>query len=725
MKRYHNLGWFLTPVKGKVPVLSSWHIRPRQTEADLDEWQAKGYGVGVRTGHGFCVLDVDPGAAQEWFLISRYPHTPICRTPRGGLHVYLAAPDTLGNSAGKLAEHVDIRGKSGQAVIYEDWVVPPETPIAEMPTEWLETLLSAVTAEKKGMAALLRESKSVRQAAEGTRNDTLNRAAFNLGQLVKSGALDELTVRSELESAGLAVGLEHEEVLRTIESGMRGGAQKPRESRPTNKYAHLPQLVTNLPGQLPAPTKHVLIPGSHPTETGTVPVGTNGFADTVLRALDPGVLYRRESIVGIIVEGRFFPIGAQGMRAVIDSQLTLEMWKKVQGEPVKIFTPCTVDLAALILEVAARSKYVRNLRAIHPHPVVPPGRKRLRKGWHEEFGVLITDEPPEGTEPIDPADILTDFKMSKASYNNVIAMLCTCLCRSVLGGNAPAWFITASSERSGKTKLAQDVVGGIILGESPPMIQWPKNEDEVQKSILAYLISDHPILIVDNVPSRVESAAVASLITAERPSGRILGKTETIAPLNVLTLIFTGNHIELSSEIARRGGVIELEPGCADPELRTGFRHPDLRLSVAQQRYGIQEFCLRILETPGKPHAPLGGFERWNDHVGGSCHRAGYTPLLDRPARIVEMDNDRQDLKKILERIEIDRGDSWSMTADLIPYIQAAGAWPLCFRNANEHAIKVAVGAQLKKATGIVIGGRVLERNGTGSQRWYRVKRAT
>lgn len=77
-------------------------------------------------------------------------------------------------------------------------------------------------------AALDRECDAVRRAVEGTRNHTLNVAAFNLGQLVAAGHLDELTVKDALTEAAQAAGLELRETLNTIDSGMTSGADHPR-----------------------------------------------------------------------------------------------------------------------------------------------------------------------------------------------------------------------------------------------------------------------------------------------------------------------------------------------------------------------------------------------------------------------------------------------------------------------------------------------------------------
>jgi hypothetical protein len=57
----------------------------------------------------------------------------------------------------------------------------------------------------------------------GTRNDTLNRAAFALGRLVGAGMLDAWAVRRELEEAARYAGLGRTETRRTIRSGLTAG----------------------------------------------------------------------------------------------------------------------------------------------------------------------------------------------------------------------------------------------------------------------------------------------------------------------------------------------------------------------------------------------------------------------------------------------------------------------------------------------------------------------
>jgi hypothetical protein len=61
------------------------------------------------------------------------------------------------------------------------------------------------------------------------RNETLNRAAFNLGQIIGAGELAEQEVTSRLMYAAQRCGLPSREALATIKSGVTAGRKKPRD----------------------------------------------------------------------------------------------------------------------------------------------------------------------------------------------------------------------------------------------------------------------------------------------------------------------------------------------------------------------------------------------------------------------------------------------------------------------------------------------------------------
>ncbi|MFC4426276.1 phage/plasmid primase, P4 family [Deinococcus navajonensis] len=88
---------------------------------------------------------------------------------------------------------------------------------------------SATQLERWAARALEQEIDELRATPEGGRNHALNRAAFNLGTIVGAGALDEVQVRQELREAAQAIGLEPSEISDTLDSGLSGGKQKPRD----------------------------------------------------------------------------------------------------------------------------------------------------------------------------------------------------------------------------------------------------------------------------------------------------------------------------------------------------------------------------------------------------------------------------------------------------------------------------------------------------------------
>lgn len=213
-------------------------------------------GVGIRTGapSGLVVVDVDPshgGTDALKVLTEKHGALPPGRTVRtgsGGLHLYFRHPGhNLPNTAGRLGPGIDTRSDGG-------YVLAPPTRhksggvyvvarhgmhIPEMPVWLLQTLeppplrpmpdrSAARDAGAWAKAAVSGELDRLRQAKEGTRNDTLNRVAFRLGQIIGSGALAEHEIEPMLIERGIALGLREREVVKTVHSGMRAGEGSPR-----------------------------------------------------------------------------------------------------------------------------------------------------------------------------------------------------------------------------------------------------------------------------------------------------------------------------------------------------------------------------------------------------------------------------------------------------------------------------------------------------------------
>jgi hypothetical protein len=253
---------------GKHPRLAGWKQLASTDPGVVGEWWRRWpqANLGLATGRRFDVLDLDGEQGVEALRavlhIAPTEHPgPVARTGGGGWHL-LYAPTGFGNRVG-LLPGLDWRGRDGLMVappsqhargVRYAWVRPltatlPTAPAGLRrllsPPPVTRTTLSPASqptrsdggrAGRYAQAALQREAAWVRTAPPGTCNDTLNRAAYNLGQLVAASLLEADQVRAVLLAAALAApGTGHADRERkakaTIASGLRGGAAKPRQRR--------------------------------------------------------------------------------------------------------------------------------------------------------------------------------------------------------------------------------------------------------------------------------------------------------------------------------------------------------------------------------------------------------------------------------------------------------------------------------------------------------------
>lgn len=230
--------------------------------AQVDAWWSRWpiANVGVRTGaaSGLVVVDIDPdhdGERSLDRLLEQHGELPagrVVRTGSGGRHLYFRHPGGLvRNDVGRrLGPGPDIRGdggyviappshhhsggrylvESGGAALPElpDWMLrlvrPPEPAPPAVAHDWRPT--GDTTAWAK--AALEGELQRLRTAQPGMRNNTLNKVAFRLGQIIAGGQLDEGEVEGLLVQNALATGLGEREATATVYSGLNAGESAPR-----------------------------------------------------------------------------------------------------------------------------------------------------------------------------------------------------------------------------------------------------------------------------------------------------------------------------------------------------------------------------------------------------------------------------------------------------------------------------------------------------------------
>lgn len=280
--RYAKYGWLVFPCHciingkcscgkndcgspGKHPRTKNGLMDATTDESKIRQWWGKWptANIAVRTGpeSKIWVWDTDlpegPAVTEKMEL----PKTLTQKTGSGGFQYFFAWNGTeIHNSSKKVAPGIDIRGLNGYVIVppsnhvsggqyhWENkhqiskspgWLThmvtstaipapPPPTPppSPKKPSQPQQ----AYGKSKYGQAALENEiaKLSSLSADSRKRNDTLNRCAFSLGQLVAGGELDESTVRASLFSTAVSVGLTESEVRATLESGLEDGMTKPR-----------------------------------------------------------------------------------------------------------------------------------------------------------------------------------------------------------------------------------------------------------------------------------------------------------------------------------------------------------------------------------------------------------------------------------------------------------------------------------------------------------------
>lgn len=130
---------------------------------------------------------------------------------------------------------------------------PKDRPPAEPHTTNGDKFTLRVVASGKGSygkAALDKECARVSLCGAGNRNNTLNEAAFSLGQLVAGGELERSEVETRLNLAAISAGLDGSEIATTIRSGMNAGMKSPRVApeRPGQQPA-TPAVAAVKPGE--------------------------------------------------------------------------------------------------------------------------------------------------------------------------------------------------------------------------------------------------------------------------------------------------------------------------------------------------------------------------------------------------------------------------------------------------------------------------------------------
>lgn len=708
-RKGHTRGWAFICLNGKHPMAKGWQ---RGEPAKLDrilQWTTSGHNLGLRTGRtsGVVVIDddsVDGSASAKLNL----PKTPTVITGSGKRHYYFRAPDfKVGNSVKTIAEGIDIRGDGGQVVfpgsIHPDtgrpyeWapgLSPDEVELAELPADLLDKLRHRKKDPKPALKLVMKDlpitsagdrsriARYVRAAfdseldrvyssIEGSRNDTLNKAAFALGQLVGAGELSHDEARSALVKAAMAIDLPEVEAGATVDSGLGAGEKEPRDLGDIGKDDHESIDPAQIDDGEPRP--EIKIQG------GRLHAVVDKLELVLLRQ-DPPIFYQRHaSLVRLLfvseaAAGRTVTrkplIQELTVPAIIDQLTRIVCWLRLDKKADDYVVVDCPERIAATLSSRAGSLRIPTLVGLVDTPTLTSDGDLLATPGYDRASRLFLAFDASGFPPIPlhPTreqaiealgvilDVIRDFPfVIEADRSVAAAAILTALIRPSLR-TAPLFAFVASKMGSGKSLLA-DIVALVATGRPASVMSQGADENEDKKRMLPILAEGDSVAVIDNIERPFGSAALCSILTQTTWRDRVLGKSQTLAvPTTNTTWLATGNNIVFVGDITTRVLICELDAKCEHPEERKFDRN--IYHFIAENRAKLVVAGLTVLRAyhvAGRPDQQLtvfGRFEPWSDWVRSALVWLGMADPCITRKRAEETDPVRNELRQLLAALE-------------------------------------------------------------------------
>lgn len=341
-----------------------------------------------------------------------------------------------------------------------------------------------------------------------------------------------------------------------------------------------------------------------------------------------------------------------------------------------------------------------------------PGYHAGARLWYFRLPGFEVPQVPARPTPDDLAaartllvdDLLVDFPFTAESDRaHALGALVLPFVRRLVEGCTPIHLIEAPTPGSGKGLLG-DLISIVTVGRSCEPTTLTQDEDEARKKITSLLAKAQPVILLDNIKTGLDSAQLASALTAETWSDRILGQTKMIDLPNRATWIVTANNPHLSLEIARRCVRVRLDAKTDRPWARTGFKHSPIRDWAKANRARLVHALLVVVRSwlaAGKPSGKrtLGSFESWAAVVGGILEHAGVAGFLHDTEQLYESaDAEGQEWREFVRAWWDKFGTRWVSASELLELVLARDLLGATVGDKSQRSQKIRLGKALSAA---------------------------
>ncbi len=456
----------------------------------------------------------------------------------------------------------------------------------------------------------------------------------------------------------------------------------------------------------------------------------------------PGT-FSRGGVVVEVVEGdgapQVFEVDPSALRRLVSRSVRSYRWKAGRGDNPPTQTPTLPPVQVCKDVLSARAwPGLRDLRGVIRTPVLRPDRTLVQTpGYDEATGLLYSPaldlaEVPAVPDEAEVAEarefvldtVLGDFPwVDTADKANNVALLVSPILAHHTGALSPLGAITAATAGTGKTLLAGDLPEALFGLTSRP---WVPDEGEVRKAVSAVLAGRNtsPVVLFDNVPeyTSVDSATLAKLLTSRQWDDRELGTSREINGINDRLWMVTGNSMSFGGDIPSRTVLVRLDANTARPDLRSGFKIPDLNawLTDPENAARLMRALLVLVAdwaAAGARREPftMRQFTPWASAAGGFLAHHGVHGLLGNAVALQERDDEGAMWFAFAHEWFEHFGDAWKLPIELAQSAErpfgilggSADPWHGHFLTdaRGNPASPVALGRKLKSKRGAFFGG--------------------
>ncbi len=344
---------------------------------------------------------------------------------------------------------------------------------------------------------------------------------------------------------------------------------------------------------------------------------------------DCGAIYARGKTLSTIQDmGKLSALNEYGILACIDQNVRVEEFKQQIWQAADI----KIEHAKIIQNVHVSS--FPQLKATLTAPSMCPSTGEILSapGYDKQRGIFITNEERFQAVILNPTvdDVRQSLKAlwyvvrsfpfaTKLDQTVMLAAMLTAVIRKIIP-TAPGFGFDSPTQGSGKTLLAKLI--SALAGETPTISPQPdaKSDDEMRKRLFSCLREGHAVIVIDNIVGAFDSPALASMLTSEQYSDRVLGKSKTETVSSNSMVILSGNNLTLNGDLPRRIMACRIDPKDEAPHQRS-FEFDPVQV-VTEYRQELVASALTLIRAyKSSTHAQrcgagrLASFEDWDDIV--------------------------------------------------------------------------------------------------------------